>query len=76
MFQPKYSLLDEWPDNREDGGMPIIRALRTMSNHLNESRPKLLKIFQTYLDSKLLNCPQNHGISTTAYTDSKLLTMC
>jgi hypothetical protein len=61
MFQPKYTLLDEWPDNRADEGMPIIRAIRTMSNHLPELKPKLLEIFEHDLDAKVRSFAKADG---------------
>lgn len=62
MFQPKYSLLREWPDRRDEEGMPFIRAIRTMSNHLPELKPKLLEFFRNDLDIIISSSPKFGGM--------------
>ncbi|PTB35059.1 uncharacterized protein TrAFT101_006408 [Trichoderma asperellum] len=62
-IQPQYSLLDQWPDTRDQEGMPIIRAIRTMSSNLPSLRPQLLEIFQHDLDMTIQNSPKSGGFA-------------
>lgn len=74
MFQPKYSLLDEWPDNRADEGMPIIRAIRSMSNHPHDFKPKLVRILDHDVDVQVQNSAKADGMRTIDYITFMLFT--
>ena len=74
MFQPRYTLLDEWPDNRADKGMPIIRAIRSMSNRLPELKSNLLEIFEHDMDVKVRSFAKADGIWAKACEILMLLT--
>jgi hypothetical protein len=61
MFQPQYTLIDEWPDNRADEGMPIIRAIRTMSNCLPEMKERVLEMVREEIDDAISSAPKTNG---------------
>jgi hypothetical protein len=59
-FQPKYTFGYEWPDRRDVDGMPVVRAIRTMTNQFPELKQKFINIISKDLDhafeaNKLLN---------------------
>ena len=50
MFQPKYTLNGEWHDRRDEGTMPHIRAIRTLTNRLPSRNTSIIEIFRDELN--------------------------
>jgi hypothetical protein len=61
MFQPQYTLIDEWPDRRDEEGTPVIRAIRTMTNHLPELKTTLLELFHKDINDAFSNASKKDG---------------
>lgn len=49
-FQPKYTFGYEWADRRDVDGMPVVRAVRTMTNQFPELKQKFIGIMSEELD--------------------------
>ncbi|KAF2014222.1 cytochrome P450 [Aaosphaeria arxii CBS 175.79] len=62
-FQPKYTFGYEWPDRRQDDGMPVIRAIRTLSNQFSGLRERYVSLMESDLNDALKIYIQPNGIS-------------
>ncbi len=61
-FQPKYTFGYEWPDRREDEGMPVVRAIRTLSNQFPELKDSYVTIMRDDLGKALNMHIQSDGM--------------
>lgn len=52
-FQPKYTLLEAWPAKRDELGMPFIRAIRTITNHMPEMKPHIIELYTEGIDKAI-----------------------
>lgn len=52
-FQPKHTFGYEWPDRRDEDGMPVVRAIRTMTSQFREQKSKYLRIMEEELNESL-----------------------
>jgi hypothetical protein len=52
-FQPKYTFGYEWPDRRAEEGMPVVRAIRTLTNQFAELKKKFVVIMRDELNETL-----------------------
>lgn len=52
-FQPKHTFGYEWPDRRAEEGMPVVRAIRTLSNQFAELKKKFVVIMRDELNEAL-----------------------
>lgn len=52
-FQPKHTFGYEWPDRRDEDGMPVVRAIRTMTGRFQELTPKYLRIMEEEIKEAL-----------------------
>jgi hypothetical protein len=60
-FQPRYTFGYEWPDRRQDDGMPVVRAIRTLSNQFSILKPKFVTIMRNELDEAFRAYIQEDG---------------
>jgi hypothetical protein len=49
-FQPKYTFGYEWGDRRDIDGMPVVRAIRTMTNQWPDLKKKFIGIMKEELE--------------------------
>jgi hypothetical protein len=70
-FQPIYTFGYEWPDRREDNGMPVVRAIRTLSNQFPELKGKFVAIMMNELNDALkVNAqPDGTGFPVSPWND-------
>jgi hypothetical protein len=61
MFQPKYTFGHEWPDRRDEDGMPIVRAIRTISRQFPALHPEYLDILEDGFCKATKAAPQKNG---------------
>jgi hypothetical protein len=53
-FQPTHAFGYEWPDKREEDGMPVVRAIRTLTNQWPTIlKPKFVAIIEGELEDAL-----------------------
>ncbi|KAF1960718.1 cytochrome P450 [Byssothecium circinans] len=69
-FQPKYAFGYVWPDRREEDGMPVVRAIRTVTNQFAVLKPKFITIMRDELDEALKLNAQQDGTSKIALWDT------
>ncbi|KAK3216872.1 hypothetical protein GRF29_1g1277568 [Pseudopithomyces chartarum] len=62
-FQPKHTFGYEWPDRRDEDGMPVVRAIRTMTGRFQELTPKYLRIMEEEIKEALEKGRREDGSS-------------
>lgn len=60
-FQPMHTFGYEWPDRRGDDGMPVVRAIRTMTKRFSTLKPKFIRMMEEELGAALARSPVVHG---------------
>jgi hypothetical protein len=62
IFQPKHTLIDEWHDDRDEIGMPVVRAIRTITSRLFRHAPTIMGVFDRELRVKIQAYPTSEGM--------------
>lgn len=65
--------MDAWPISRDDEGMPIIRAIRTILATLPRLRTPLLEIINRDLERKIESSPKDGGTILVDYKSFRRL---
>lgn len=52
----------EWPDRRDDDGMPVVRAIRSMTNQFSVLKPKFIAILDQEMEDALGKATQENGM--------------
>lgn len=65
-FQPAYTFGYEWPDRREDEGMPVVRAIRSLTNQFPDLKKRFIVIMRDELNDALGLKAQADGLTYSA----------